>query len=215
MKQHLLMVTLFMLIKVSCLLGQDTFVSMQIPDSIWQIMQGKSYKSNPYINRTDLRYLKVMHWDYDQQPHQGELICNKQIADKLLDIFKELYANHYPIQRIRLPDVYDADDERQMRDNNTSCFCYRNVSGSKKLSLHARGLAIDINPLYNPYVRYRKDGSLIVQPSNAYKYADRSKSYRYIIKKGDYCHQLFLRYGFKWGGDWKTMKDYQHFEYKQ
>lgn len=196
--------------------GQNTsdgFTSEPIPDAIWQKMQGKTYVDNPYVSRSDLRYLRVKHWDYDEQTHQGELVCNRLIADKLLAIFRELYKAHYPIQRIRLADEYDADDERQMRDNNTSSFCYRNVSGSKNLSKHARGLAIDINPLYNPYIRYRKDGSQIIEPANAKPYADRSKSYRYKIVKGDLCYRLFIKYGFTWGGSWRTMKDYQHFEY--
>ena len=197
--------------------GQNTsdgFTSEHIPDAIWQKMQGKTYVDNPYVSRSDLRYLRVKHWDYDEQTHQGELVCNRLIADKLLAIFRELYKAHYPIQRIRLADEYDADDERQMRDNNTSSFCYRNVSGSKNLSKHARGLAIDINPLYNPYIRYRKDGSQIIEPANAKPYADRSKSYRYKIVKGDLCYRLFIKHGFTWGGSWRTMKDYQHFEYK-
>lgn len=193
--------------------SSEGFSSEPIPDAVWQKMQGKSYVSNPYISRKDLRYLRVLHWDYDDQPHQGELVCNRLIADKLLAIFRELYQAHYPIQRIRLADEYDANDELQMRDNNTSCFCYRNVSGSKNLSKHARGLAIDINPLYNPYIRYRKDGSQIIEPANAKPYANRSKQYRYKIEKGDLCHQLFLKHGFTWGGSWRTMKDYQHFEY--
>ena len=196
--------------------GQNTsdgFTSEPIPDAIWQKMQGKTYVNNPYVSRSDLRYLRVKHWDYDEQTHQGELVCNRLIADKLLAIFRELYKAHYPIQRIRLADEYDADDERQMRDNNTSSFCYRNVSGSKNLSKHARGLAIDINPLYNPYIRYRKDGSQIIEPANAKPYADRSKSYRYKIVKGDLCYRLFIQHGFTWGGSWRTMKDYQHFEY--
>ena len=196
--------------------GQNTsdgFTSEPIPDAIWQKMQGKTYVDNPYVSRSDLRYLRVRHWDYDEQTHQGELVCNRLIADKLLAIFRELYKAHYPIQRIRLADEYDADDERQMRDNNTSSFCYRNVSGSKNLSKHARGLAIDINPLYNPYIRYRKDGSQIIEPANAKPYADRSKSYRYKIVKGDLCYRLFIQHGFTWGGSWRTMKDYQHFEF--
>lgn len=187
---------------------------MEIPDSIWQKMQGKTYHRNPYIQRSDLRYLKVLHWDYDEKSHHGELVCNKIIADKLLQIFRSLYEHHYPIQRIRLADEYDADDERQMSDNNTSSFCFRTVSGSQKLSLHARGLAIDINPRYNPYVRKGKNGQQLVSPANGKSYADRSKQFRYKIEKGDYCHLLFLRHGFTWGGSWRTMKDYQHFEYQ-
>ena len=207
---------MFWLCTILCVQGQnisDGFTSEPIPDAIWQKMQGKTYVDNPHVSRSDLRYLRVKHWDYDEQIHQGELVCNRLIADKLLAIFRELYKAHYPIQRIRLADEYDADDERQMRDNNTSCFCYRNVSGSQNLSKHARGLAIDINPLYNPYIRYRKDGSQIIEPANAKPYADRSKSYRYKIEKGDLCYRLFIKFGFTWGGSWRTMKDYQHFEY--
>ena len=140
-------------------------------------------------------------------------ICNRLIASKLLSIFRELYKAHYPIQRIRLADDYDADDERQMRANNSSCFCYRTVSGTQKLSYHARGLAIDINPLYNPYIRDYKRGRQIVEPATGKPYADRSKSYRYKIEKGDLCYRLFLKHGFSWGGSWRTKKDYQHFEY--
>ena len=193
--------------------AQD-FIAMEIPDSVWLRMQGKTYVGNPHIRRSDLRYLRVKHWDYDNRSHQGEMVCNKLIADKLLAIFRELYAQHYPIERIRLADDYDADDERQMSDNNTSCFCYRNVPDTKKLSYHARGLAIDINPRYNPYVRYRKDGSQNVQPANGKAYADRSRAFRYKIKAGDLCHRLFLKHGFSWGGSWRTLKDYQHFEFR-
>lgn len=188
------------------------FSVQEIPDSVWNIMQGKTYQPNPVIKRSDLRYLKVMHWDYDEQEHQGELICNKIIADKLIAIFQELYQQHYPIEKIRLPEEYDADDNRQMEDNNTSCFCYRNVSDTKKLSYHARGLAIDINTRYNPYVRYR-NGKTIVQPSNGKAYVNRNKNFRYKIVENDLCHRLFIRHGFTWGGAWKTLKDYQHFEY--
>ena len=213
MKQ-LLFLILILSIKVSCLFGQDTFVATQIPNSIWQKMQGKTYVANPHIQRQDLRYIRILHWDYDEKTHEGELICNRLIADKLIAIFRELYKAHYPIQRMRLPDEYNADDELQMCDNNTSCFCYRKVSGSKNLSKHARGLAIDVNPLYNPYIRYRKDGSQIIEPANAKPYADRSKQYRYKIDKNDLCYKLFIKHGFTWGGAWRTMKDYQHFEYK-
>ena len=189
------------------------FVALPIPDSVWVLMQGKTYKPNPHISRDDLRYLKVLHWDYDQQTHQGELICNQLIADRLLTIFRQLYEARYPIQRIALPDVYDADDERQMRDNNTSCFCYRPIAGSQKLSKHARGLAVDLNTLYNPYVRRRKDGTLYVQPATATPYVNRNRQFRYKITKRDLAYRLFIEAGFTWGGDWHNYKDYQHFEF--
>ena len=206
---------LFWLCSVLSVQGQnlsDGFTSQAIPDSIWNLMQGKTYQPNDVIHRSDLRYLQVLHWDYDQQTHRGELICNKLIADKLINIFKELYRQHYPIEKIKLPDNYDADDEKQMADNNTSCFCFRNVPDTKKLSYHARGLAVDINTRYNPYVRY-VNGKMVVQPKNGKQYADRNKNFSYKIAKGDLCYRLFVQHGFIWGGSWKTLKDYQHFEY--
>lgn len=185
----------------------------EIPDTIWQRMQGKTWYPNDVISRDDLRYLRVMHWDYDGCDHHGEIVCNRIIAQKLIRIFMELYRQHYPIQKIRLSDEYNADDELQMRDNNTSCFCYRKVSGSKNLSYHARGLAVDINPLYNPYIKTNKDGIRIIQPKTATPWCNRKKDFPYKIIKGDLCHKLFLQNGFIWGGSWKTLKDYQHFEF--
>ena len=190
------------------------FVAETISDGIWQRMQGKSYKYNPYVRREDLRHIKVLHWDYDQRIHIGEMVCNKDIADVLVEIFRLLYDGQYNIQRMVLPDVYNANDEEQMRDNNSSCFCYRVVAGSKNLSKHALGLAVDINPLYNPYCKVNANGSRFIQPSNAGKYCDRSKDFRYKIDRNDLAYRLFTQRGFKWGGDWKSRKDYQHFEYQ-
>ena len=138
-------------LQASSLPKDSCFISEPVPDAVWQRMQGKSYKPNPHIGREDLRYLRVLHWDYDGKTHEGEMICNKKIASRLVSIFRKLYEAKYPIQRMVLPDEYDADDEKQMRANNTSCFCYRPVAGSTKLSKHSLGLAVDINPLYNPY----------------------------------------------------------------
>ena len=188
------------------------FSSQPIPDSVFQRMQGRSWPEGCTIRRADLRYLRLSHYDAEKRQHVGEMVCNKVIADDLIEIFKELYRQKYPIQRIRLIDDYDASDERSMRDNNSSCFCYRRISGTTKLSKHAQGMAVDINTLYNPYVRTGKNGRRIVEPATATKYVDRRKSFPYKIVKGDLLHRLFLQHGFKWGGSWRTMKDWQHFE---
>jgi hypothetical protein len=196
------------------LCAQKEFSADTIPDNVWTSMQGKTYIPNDNIQRSDLRYIRVLHWDYDGKSHLGELICNKEIAEKLVVIFKELYAARYPIQHIELPEKYNADDEKQMRANNTSCFCYRQIAGSKRLSYHARGLAIDINPLYNPQVRHTKDGKTVTAPKTAARYADRNKTFKYKITRDDLAYKLFTKYGFQWGGNWKYSKDYQHFEYR-
>ena len=188
------------------------FAADPIPDGVWLRMQGKTYKENPYIQRDDLRHIRALHWDYDNQMHVGEMICNKQIADRVVTILRQLFDAKYPIQRMLLPDVYDADDETQMRDNNSSCFCYRTIAGSTKLSKHARGLAIDINTLYNPYYKVRDDSTLFIQPATAEAYCNRDWDFPYKITHEDLCFKLFTEAGFEWGGDWETRKDFQHFE---
>ena len=156
--------------------------------------------------------LQVKHIDFEGKTQQGVLICNKAIAKDLSEIFAELYKAKYPIERIRPISEYGNDDERSMQANNTSCYCFRNIEGSTKLSKHARGLAIDVNPLYNPCVRRKKDGTLLVQPSTGMPYVNRSKKFKYKITQKDLCYRLFMQHGFKWGGAWHSLKDYQHFE---
>jgi len=190
----------------------QTFTIDTISDAVFQRMLGKSYKYDCTVARADLRYLRIMHYDGKGREVQGELVCNKLIANDLLEIFKELHKQQYPIEQVRLIDDYDGDDERSMQANNTSCFNYRAIAGSTKLSKHSQGLAIDINPLYNPCVRHRKDGKLSVEPQNGRPYANRKKTFPYKIDKNDLCYRLFTKHGFKWGGEWRSLKDYQHFE---
>lgn len=79
-------------------------------------------------------------------------------------------------------------------------------------SKHARGLAIDINTLYNPYYKDRADGTRFVQPATAGEYCNRTGSFPYKIDHEDLCFRLFTGAGFEWGGDWTSCKDFQHFE---
>ena len=187
------------------------FCQEEITDAVFSRMMGKSYKEECTTPREELRYLRVLHYNKVGEELQGELVCHKDIADDLLAIFRELYQAKYPIERMVLIDEYDADDEASMRANNTSAFNFRKASGMRTLSKHSTGMAIDINPLYNPLVKHR-EGRTRVYPSNATPYIDRSQDFPYKIVKGDLCYRLFKKYGFSWGGDWKSSKDYQHFE---
>lgn len=164
------------------------------------------------IGYDDLRYVHIRHYNFEGNPAEGELICNKAIAQDLTEIFYELYCNEYQLEKVLLIDEYDGDDLASMEDNNTSCFNYRPVEGTSSLSKHALGLAIDINPFYNPYITYNKDGSENVSPANASAYADRTASFPYKIDENDLCYQLFKEHGFTWGGHWNSCKDYQHFQ---
>lgn len=189
----------------------DGFSYEPINDEVKQRIYGLSYKKDCTVSYEELRYVRVRYIDFDGLPQEGELICNKAIAQDLVEIFYELYQASYPIEKIRLIDEYNADDDLSCLDNNTSCFNYRVVGGSTNLSKHALGLAIDINPFYNPYVTY-PNGVERISPPGSEPYADRSLDFPYKIDENDLCYQLFAAHGFTWGGHWKTLKDYQHFQ---
>lgn len=193
---------------------ENEFFHIPLTDECKKYITGKSYPDTDeplQISYEELEYVHVLHYDFDGQVQEGELICNQTIAQDLTEIFKELYDNQYPIEKIRLIDEYDADDDASMEDNNTSCFNYRVVEGKTTLSNHSYGLAIDINPFYNPYVRV-KGSETLVSPENAIPYADRSTDFPYKIDENDLCYKLFVKHGFTWGGNWNSVKDYQHFE---
>lgn len=191
-----------------------SFYCTALTEDIKARITGSSYPDTQeplQISYEELSYVHVLHYDFEGQIQEGELICNQAVAQDLVEIFYELYESQYPIEKIRLIDEYGADDEASMADNNTSCFNYRTVPGSTKLSNHSYGFAIDINPLYNPYVRTR-DGKELISPDNAVPYADRSADFPHKIDKNDLCYRIFIEHGFTWGGSWNSSKDYQHFE---
>lgn len=190
------------------------FYMQPIPPAIKKRMDGKSYKKNEDISYSDLRYLSLKHYGFDGKIKSGEMVVHKDIAQDVVEIFYKLYKRNYPIEKMKLIDEYGADDTASMEDNNTSCFNYRLVAGSTHLSKHSYGCAIDINPQINPYI----DSSGTISPKNGAVYADRDSSkcdgkYKnYMIQRNDEVYKLFESYGFTWGGDWKTVKDYQHFQ---
>lgn len=188
------------------------FTQHNIDNALFKRIYGKSYKHNCSIKRDELRYLHLLHYTIDGSIKLGEMICHKDVAKDLINIFRQLYEAKYPIERMQLIDDYNADDITSMNHNNTTCFNYRAVAGSKKLSNHSMGKAVDINPLYNPYVKRRADGSYKISPETGRKYADRSRNFKYKIDKDDLAYRLFTKYGFRWGGNYRSLKDYQHFE---
>lgn len=182
-----------------------------LSDEIKEKITGVSFHENDNITYDDLRFLNVLYVDFEGNTQKGEIICNKAIAQDLIEIFKELYDNKYQIDKIRLIDEYGGDDDLSCDDNNTSCFNYRVVGGTDSLSKHALGLAIDINPFQNPYITY-PNGVERISPAGSEPYADRSSGLPHMILEGDLCYNLFIEHGFTWGGHWKTLKDYQHFQ---
>lgn len=188
------------------------FAAEPISNKVFSRMWKKSYKADCTVPRSQLRYVKTLHYNLKGELCIGEMVCNKAIANDLVDIFRKLYNAKYPIERMVLIDDYDADDEKSMTANNSSCFNYRRATNSKTLSLHSLGRAVDINTLYNPYVKRLKNGKLSVEPAKGRLYINRSKKFDYKIDHNDLVYKLFKQHGFVWGGDWKSVKDYQHFE---
>lgn len=189
----------------------EAFWMSPITDEIFARIRGKSFKDDCTLPREDLRYLHVLHVDLDGETHEGEMIVNVHIAEDVLDILRQLYEAKYPIEKIRLIDEYDADDEASMEDNNSSSFNFRFISHTTRVSKHGLGLAVDINTLYNPYTKV-VDGERIIEPITGEPYLDRDADFPYKIGHEDLCYRLFIEHGFEWGGDWEDRKDYQHFE---
>ena len=187
----------------------NAFRSYEIPEAVAERIRGKSYPEGCPIPLSDLRYLIIPHFDGHGCVRLGEMVCHRTVAKQLLEIFRELYSAHYPIERMVLIDYYDADDERSMSANNTTCFCYRTVAGSRKLSRHSLGKAVDINPLYNPFARRGN----IVAPEAGRKWVDRKNpAIPYAVRRGDTAWRAFTSRGWRWGGSWRTRPAYQHFQ---
>ena len=180
----------------------EGFSYSPIPDAIFEIMKGKSFKTDCTIPREELSYLRIRYVDLQGKTQDGEMVVNRRIAETVLSIFQELYAAKYPIEKIRLVDHYDADDERSMTDNNSSSFNFRFISHTTKVSKHGMGAAIDINPLYNPYVKM-VDGKLTIEPAAGAPYIDRSRDFPMKIDEKDLACIIFAKYGFEWGGSWE------------
>ena len=186
-----------------------------LPHSIQERITGKSWKQNCPISLGDLAYLEISFWGYDDQEHVGELIVHKRLAQEVLEIFQEIYENHFPIERMRLVEAYNVDDIASMNDNNSSAFCSRAITNKPGIfSNHSYGIAIDINTKVNPYVK----GNCVL-PESGSQFLERDKPAKGIItdNKENACHLAFIKRGWDWGGSWYSKKgyvDYQHFSKK-
>ena len=193
------------------------FTSNEIGKDILARIKGKSFPENALISLEELRYIKVLHYNYNHEVQVGELIVNQAIAQDCVNIFRELFEIEYEVESMRLIDDYWTgdgveSDTNSIAHNNTSAFNYRVVPGSGHLSNHAKGRAIDLNPLQNPYVKYKSDGSFAHYYKDMELYLDRNSGKAHMITHQDDAFKIFRKYGFFWGGDWNSVKDYQHFE---
>lgn len=172
-------------------------------------MTGVSWHEGCPVPISDLRLLELTFWGFDGARHRGELVVHQDVAAAVVDLFHTLYTNHFPINKMRRVDYYGGSDDASMADDNTSAFNCRPITGSTSgFSVHSYGKAIDINTVENPYVK----GSTVLPPAGS-AYLDRTDVRPGMITHGDLVWSAFIAHGFSWGGDWTSLKDYQHFEF--
>jgi hypothetical protein len=163
-----------------------------------------SYRAGCPVGPAGLRTVRLVHWGFDGRAHTGTLVVNRRVAADVVAIFRRLYAERFPIRRMAPVSAFRGSDDRSMAADNTSSFNCRFVGGTRRWSMHAYGLAIDLNPVENPYV----SGSRVSPPAGR-AFLDRRARPGVVVAGGPVV-RAFASRGWQWGGTWST-PDYQHF----
>ncbi len=158
------------------------------------------------VSPEELSYVTVSFWGFDDAHHTGELIVAADQAEGIVGVFEKLHEVRFPMEEMRIVTPADLSGFPTGDTNNTATFACRAVTGGNRFSEHAFGLAIDINPFHNPYHR-----NGLVLPELATAYLDRDQMLDGMITRGDVVVQAFAEIGWEWGGDWQSLKDFQHF----
>jgi hypothetical protein len=176
-------------------------------DAVMRDRIHRSWHQGCPVDLDELRVLRVDRWTFDGTVAKGTIIVHRDVAESVRSVFEKLFSAHYPIFRMEPIDAYEGDDDQSIQANNSSAFNCREVTGVPgKWSQHAYGKAIDLNPIQNPYVR-----NGIASPPQASRFVDRSIEEPGVIHEGDAVVRAFQEIGWGWGGQWKSLKDYQHF----
>jgi hypothetical protein len=165
-----------------------------------------SYRTGCPVGPAQLRTVRLSYWGFDRRAHVGSLVVNRRVARDVVAVFRRLYAARFPIRRMVLVSAYRGSDDASMAADNTSAFNCRPVEGTSRWSMHAYGLAIDVNPVENPYVSGGR-----VSPPAGRRYLDRARSRPGMAVEAGLLVEAFAAVGWKWGGHWRTPVDYQHF----
>ncbi len=176
------------------------------------MIKGHSWKKECPVHVNDLRLVQLTHWDFDDKQSTGKLIVHKDIAHEVVEIFHQLYTQKYPIRQMKLMHEFSGDDFESIEADNTSAFNCRYVENTRRWSKHALGKAIDINPLENPYIS--RKGKIYHKESYSFRkriHKNNSLKDKAMLLKNDDATSTFAKFGWRWGGNLKTIKDYQHF----
>jgi hypothetical protein len=186
-----------------------TFSASRLGPSTRRRVSGSSWRPGCPVALADLRLLHIGYWDFDRRPRVGRMIVSASAVTAMRRAFGDLFRARFPIRRMRLVDDYGASDYASIEADNTSAFNCRRATGSSRFSEHAYGLAVDVNPIENPYVY--PNGTTVHAASRPY--LDRSRHRRGMAYRGGVLVRAFAAAGWKWGGDWRppSATDYQHF----
>lgn len=188
-----------------------TGTARRIPDDVFERMRGVSWQDDPRCPPRDaLGYLELDHRTLDGGTARGEMVVSRRIADLALTLLRALWDIGFPIARMELVDAYGADDDRSMAADNASAFNFRVVAGTDQLSQHAYGLAIDLNPVENPWVRPER----FVPPAGE-PFLDRADLRTGMIVRPGPVVRVFDDLGWEWGGDWRHASDYHHIVWRR
>lgn len=174
-----------------------------IPD---EVLARSSWVEECPVTVDELRYLTMTFHGFDGEAHTGEMIVNATVAEDVVEVFRKLYEARFAIESMRVIRLDEVDDHPTGDWNETTSFVCRPAVGSANWSYHAYGLAIDVNPFHNPYVK----GDLVI-PELASAYVDREYERVGMIYEGDVVTRAFAEAGWEWGGNWDTLKDWMHF----
>jgi hypothetical protein len=178
-----------------------------------EMLNSGSYKTDCPVEPYRLRAISVSYYDFEGKTHDdGEIVIMDAVANQVVNVFEELYALKFPIAKIKRIEHYNSSDDASMADDNSSSFNCRLITNGASTSIHSYGLAIDINPIENPYIKNNQTdpGKLYVLPKEGAKYLNRKN-----IRPGmtENVVDLFTKHGFRvWGGSWDDPIDWQHFQ---
>ncbi len=211
-RQFLISILFFLLVTGS-VWGKYHAAIIPVDNTIKQrMLKGHSWHEGCPVHYKNLRYLTMTYIDFTGKERTGEMIVHKAVAKDVTAIFAKLYALKYPIRQMRLVSDFGGSDWKSIDADNTSAFNCRNATGSKKWSKHSYGRAIDLNPLENPYISH--SGHIAHKASQKFRkrqHQHHSAADRAVLLQDDPAVQIFKAHGWKWGGDWKGVQDYQHF----
>jgi hypothetical protein len=158
------------------------------------------------LGRDDLAWVRTTYRGFDEARHSGELLVNGSVAGDVVDVFRRLYRARFPIEAMGIARLGDLDAPPTGDGNVTGSFACRPMRGGTAYSQHAYGLALDLNPFQNPYRR-----GDVVLPELASAYLARDRVRPGMVTPSGPAVRAFASIGWEWGGDWSSLKDYQHF----